>query len=336
MSRYQRQIILPEIGERGQEKLARARVLLVGCGALGCVVADQLMRAGVGFLRIADRDIVELTNLQRQTLFDEADAENGLPKAVAAVERLAKINSQVTVEPLAIDVHSGNAESIADVDLIVDGTDNVATRYLMNDVSVKRGVPWVYGACVGMEGRAMAVRPGETACLRCIFPTPPDPRGLPTCDTAGVLGAAAGVIGSLQAAMAIGQIVGRDVRPVLVTVDLAAMRFREIATGERDVNCPCCGARRFEFLDRSPDESSVTLCGRAAVQIRGAGAVALDDLADKWGGGGEVERNRYFVRCRLREPAGVVLTGFADGRVIVQGTRDLARATSIYARFVGA
>jgi adenylyltransferase/sulfurtransferase len=159
---------------------------------------------------------------------------------------------------------------------------------------------------------------------------------LPTCDTAGVLGAAAGIVGSLQATMAIAQIIGGDAKPVLVTVDLAAMRFSQIAIGERQERCPCCGERRFAFLDRSPDQSSVTLCGQEAVQIRGSGAVVLDDLAQRWGGGGELERNRYFIRCRLRDPAGVVLTGFADGRVIVQGTRDLARATSIYARFVGA
>src|SRR5207249_2100436 len=153
-----------------------ARVLLVGCGALGCVVADQLVRAGIGFLRIADRDIVELTNLQRQVLFDEEDARRGWPKAVAAAERLGRIKSEVKIEPLVIDVHSGNVESIVDVHLIVDGTDNVATRYLINDVAVKRGMPWVYGACVAMEGRVMAVRPGERACLRCVFPTPPDAR----------------------------------------------------------------------------------------------------------------------------------------------------------------
>jgi adenylyltransferase/sulfurtransferase len=336
VSRYQRQIILPHFGPAGQEKLATARVLLVGCGALGCVVADQLVRAGVGHLRIADRDIVELTNLQRQVLFDEADAENGLPKAVAAAQRLGRINSAMTVEPLVMDVHGGNVESIADVDLIVDGTDNVATRYLLNDVSVKRGVPWIYGACVGVEGRAMAIRPRETACLRCVFPKPPDPRHLPTCDTAGVLGAAAGVIGSLQAGMAIRHLIGQPSAPVLLSVDLAAMRFREIAVGERDPGCPCCVQRRFEFLERTPDESAVSLCGRKAVQVRGGGPLDLKSLAQRLVNCGAVEANRFLVRCRMPEADGIVLTVFGDGRAIVQGTADLKRAKAIYASFVGA
>src|SRR5687768_16964400 len=198
MSRYHRQTLLPQIGEAGQEMLRDARVLLVGCGALGTVSAEQLVRGGVGHLRLCDRDIVELTNLQRQTLFTEADAASGTPKAVAAAERLARINSTVWIEPHVTDVHSGNIESLAaDVRLIVDGTDNVETRYLVNDVAVKLGLPWVYGACVGMGGRVMGVVPGVTPCLRCVFPDPPGPGEIETCDTAGVFAPAAAIVASL-------------------------------------------------------------------------------------------------------------------------------------------
>ncbi len=212
MNRYHRQTLLPQFGAEGQARLAAAPVLVVGCGALGSVLADQLVRAGVGYTRVVDRDVVEITNLQRQVLFDEADARDGAPKAIAAARRLAAVNSSVVIEPIIADVHARNVEEIAGVgeaggawkaDLILDGTDNVETRYLLNDVSIKHGVPWVYGACVGTEGRVMLVRPGKSPCLRCIFPEPPGPGELPTCDTAGVLGAASAVVASLQVAAAL-------------------------------------------------------------------------------------------------------------------------------------
>ena len=208
ISRYHRQVLLPQIGQAGQERLAGARVLLVGCGALGSVIAEQLARAGVGLLRIADRDVVELTNLQRQVLFDERDVAEHTPKAVAAARRLKEINSEVRVEALICDVHAGNIEDFVDGDLIIDGTDNVETRYLVNDISVKHGLPWVYGACVGTEGRCMAVLPPEDACLRCVYPEPPSATELPTCDTAGVLGPAAALVASLQVTAAIRLLVG--------------------------------------------------------------------------------------------------------------------------------
>jgi adenylyltransferase/sulfurtransferase len=208
--RYHRQTLLPQIGSQGQQRLGRSRVLLVGCGALGCAAAALVVRAGVGFIRIADRDIVELTNLQRQVLFDEADAADETPKAIAAANRLRRINSAVTIEPHVLDVHAQNVEELAGlergqtpVDLILDGTDNVATRYLLNDVSVKHGIPWIYAACIGTEGRCLAVRPGATACLRCLFPDPPPAAELPTCDTAGVLGPAAAMAASLQVTAAL-------------------------------------------------------------------------------------------------------------------------------------
>ena len=344
--RYHRHWLLPEIGPEGQERLARARVLLVGCGALGSAVAELLVRAGLGMLRIVDRDIVELTNLQRQVLFDEQDVKEQTPKAIAAAARLRRINSTVRIEPLVADVHPGNVEQIAGleaggtpVDLILDGTDNAETRYLLNDVSVKHHVPWVYGACVGTEGRGMAIHPPQTGCLRCLFPVPPQLGELPTCDTAGVLAAAAFVVASQQVVAALKWLVRREVFQGLIAADLWRARFRVISTEElRRDECLACGRHEFEFLDRRSTDGSVSLCGRDAVQIRPPGESApidLGRLAIKLGSAGTVERTPYLLRCELREPAGVRLTVFTDGRAIVHGTTEPQRARSVYARFVG-
>jgi adenylyltransferase/sulfurtransferase len=338
--RYHRQILMPQIGTAGQARLEASRVLLVGCGALGSVVAEQLVRAGVGSLRLVDRDVVEWTNLQRQVLFDESDAREALPKAIAAQRRLAQINSSVRIEPVVADVHSGNIEGFAaGVDLILDGTDNVETRYLLNDVSVKHNVPWVYGACVGTEGRSMPVAPGVTACLRCVFPDPPAGAELPTCDTAGVLAPAAAAVASMQTVAAIKLLTGNggDVRGELWSGDLWNGRFRTLNV-DRDPACPTCGRRTFEFLDR-PAGQSTTLCGRGAVQVRPAGANVRLDLnaaAQKLRGVGEVEQTPYLVRCRPRGEGRMELTLFADGRMIVAGTTDQDNARSLYARYVGA
>ena len=335
--RYQRQSTLPQIGAPGQRRLRAARVLLVGCGALGGVIAEQLARAGVGFMRIVDRDVVELTNLQRQVLFDESDARDGLPKAIAAARRLARVNSEIVIEPHVTDVDGENAEALADgVQVILDGTDNVETRYLLNDVSVKRSVPWVYGACVGTEGRVLAIRPNHGPCLRCIFPTPPLAGELPTCDTAGVLGPAAAVVGAMQSASAIKLLVGADDGlDEMVVLDLWTNRIRTIdTTAARRPDCPTCGQGRFEFLDRKSRDTTTRLCGRNAVQVRGTAAISLDQLAHRLAGGARVTRSEHLVRATLE--GGIDLTAFPDGRVIVHGTGDVARARSIYARFIGA
>ena len=344
VDRYHRQVLLPQIGPAGQARLAASRVLLVGCGALGGVVAEQLVRAGVGFLRVADRDVVEWTNLQRQVLFDECDARDGTPKAIAAAQRLGRINSSVTVEPVVADVHSGNVESLATaagrtVDLIADGTDNVETRYLINDVAVKCGIPWVYGACVGTQGRVMPVIPLRTACLRCVFPNPPAGSDLPTCDTAGVLGPVAAVVASMQSIAAIQLLGGRaqDVRAELWSADLWAGRATTFNV-QRQADCPACGRREFEFLSR-PTGQATTLCGRRSVQVRPAAGDARLDLAAaarKLSGVGPVQQTQFLVRCRLeREQTPLELTLFADGRMIVSGTTDRDNARSIYARYVG-
>jgi adenylyltransferase/sulfurtransferase len=348
MDRYHRQTLLPQIGVAGQTRLGNARVLLVGCGALGSVLAELLVRSGVGHLRIVDRDIVELTNLQRQALFDERDVKEQTPKAIAAARRIGEINSSITVEPLVVDLHAGNAEDLAGigeksgcVDLILDGADSVETRYLLNDVSVKYGIPWIYGACVAMAGRMMTIRPPHTPCLRCLFPTPPGAGELPTCDTAGVFSPVSAIVASLQAAAAIKLLAGKPdaVKPELIVMNLwdGGIRAVPAADSKRD-DCPTCGLRRFEFLDQPAGAATTSLCGRNAVQVRPASktaAIDLSSLAEKLSGFGAVEKTAYLLRCSLKIPGELKLTVFPDGRLIVHGTGDFERARSIYARFIG-
>jgi molybdopterin-synthase adenylyltransferase len=260
------------------------------------------------------------------------------------------VNSEIEIEPVVADVHSGNVEEFAGlnaaknarpVDLILDGTDNVETRFLINDVAVKHGIPWVYGACVGTEGRVMPVRPPASACLRCVFPEPPGPGELPTCDTTGVLGPAAGVVACLQAVAAIRLLVG-GLEPKgerLTTIDVWSGRSRQTSLAEaKRTDCPACGLRQFEFLDRVDSGRSVSLCGRNAIQIRPGGTVAVLDLkalAERLRPGSEVERTPYLIRCRPEGAEGVALTVFGDGRAIIHGVTDPDRARSLYARWVG-
>ena len=343
VSRYHRQALLPQIGTAGQQRLADATALLIGCGALGTVIADQLVRAGVGGLRICDRDVVEATNLQRQVLFDESDAGAGTPKAVAAVQRLSRINSTVHVEPHVVDVHGANIEELIEgrggasrADVILDGTDNAEVRYLINDAAVKHAVPWVYGGCVGTSGRVMAIVPGKSPCLRCLFPDPPGSGELETCDTAGVLAPAAAVVASLQVVAAMKIMLGQSADDQLVALDLWAGRIQTISTagGRRD-DCPACGRRQFAFLDRSAS-GTTTLCGRDAIQVLPATRTKLnaEGVALRLASAGRVESTPHLIRCTLAE-SGLALTVFPDGRAIVKGTTDPALARSIYARYVG-
>ena len=345
--RYHRQTLLPQIGQAGQDRLAGASVLLVGCGALGTVLAEQLARAGVGTLRVVDRDVVELSNLQRQTLFDETDAAESVPKAVAAERRLKQVNSAVTVEAIVTDFDAVNAEELAgvagdrrQVDLILDATDNVETRYLLNDLAVKHRIPWIYGACVGTEGRVMTIRPDVTACLRCVFPEPPVAGELPTCDTAGVLGPLAGVVASLEAVAALKLLTGNDsaVGEGMTVIDVWSNRIRRVDLADaRRGDCPTCGRRQFDALDTRTKRSPVTLCGRNAVQVRpqGAAGVQLEVLAKRFEPLGAVTRTPYLLRLDLREELALQLTVFADGRLIVAGTTDPNRARALYSRYIG-
>jgi adenylyltransferase/sulfurtransferase len=307
---------------------------------LGTTIADQLVRAGVGHLTIVDRDIVELTNLQRQTLFDEADASAETPKAVAAAARLRAVNSAVEIVPIVADVHAGNVEGLLKprFDLILDGTDNVQTRYLLNDVSVKHAIPWVYGAAVGVEGRVMGIVPQATPCLRCVFPTPPGAHELPACDTAGVLGMAASIVGAYQAIEGIKILTGGRASNTLMRFDFWTPRTHVVSTIDaRRSECRCCGLREFEYLDAGSRDSAITLCGRNAVQVRPTGQIelSLDRLQEKLRNAGTIQRTPYFLRCQLADPAGVSLTIFPDGRSLIHGINDLGRAKSLHARFVG-
>lgn len=347
IDRYHRQSLVSVIGQAGRQRLSEARVLLVGCGALGTVIAEQLVRGGIGRLRLADRDLVELTNLQRQVLFDEADAKESTPKAVAAERRLRAINSTVQVDPRVVDVNPTNIEMLCGVtdkdhpvDIILDGTDNVAIRYLINDVSVKHGIPWVYGACIGTEGRVAAVTPNAGPCLRCLFEAPPPTGSLATCDTAGVLASVAATVASIQVISALKLLTGdADAnRQPLWTLDLWAGRVKTVQTEDgRRADCPCCGNRQFEFLESKQIDLMARLCGRQSVQVLPAQTLKLDlmELGNRLELLGNVERKPYFLRCRLDDPPGIGLTVFPDGRVLVHGTEDTARAKSICARFLG-
>ena len=335
--RYARQRLFSPFGAEGQQRLGAARVTLVGCGALGSHLAQHLARAGVGRLRICDRDFVELNNLQRQVLFDEEDVRRNLPKAAAAAEKLARVNSAIAVEGRVVDVNPSNVASlIGDADLVLDGTDNFETRFLLNDACLKLKKAWIYGGCVAADGMVLAVLPGETACFRCFVPDPPDPGSVPTCDTAGVIGPAVGVVASLQAAEALKILVGRKeaLAGGLLTVDVWGNRHHLFRMA-RNPECVACGKGRYEFLEGGAFGAATTLCGRNAVQVRPAveASVDLAALERRLSAVGKVARNEYLLRL---EAEGFEVTVFPDGRAIVRGTDDPARARAIYAKFVGA
>ena len=335
--RYSRQILFREIGRAGQEKLLNSRVLLVGCGALGASHAEILARAGVGFLRIVDRDFVEFTNLQRQTLYSEADALNRLPKAIAAKNRLAEINSEISVEALVADVNHSNIESlVGDVDLVLDGTDNFQIRYLINDACVKLGKTWIYGAAVSSYGTTMTIFPEKTPCLRCIFEDIPAAGSAPTCDTAGVIQPIISSVSAIQTTEALKILTGNleKLHRSLIQIDVWNSDWRKIKLGKPNEDCETCARANFEFLDAESGEFSAVLCGRNAVQIAPPKPTKIDlaNLAERLKSLGEVKQNEYLVRFTAGENE---LTVFADARAIIRGTDDISVARSLYAKFVG-
>lgn len=337
--RYSRQVRFAGVGVAGQQALARGRVVICGCGALGTVLAETLVRAGVGFVRLVDRDFVELSNLQRQVLFDEADAAEPLPKAIAAARKLARINSTVTVEPLVADINPRNVlELIRDVQVVLDGTDNFETRYLLNDACLELGLPWVYGGCLGSHGQTMTIVPGRTACLRCVIESPPAPGSMETCDTAGVLGPAIQVVASLQAVAALKWLTGQQaaLRPELTMVDVWEGTWRTISLeGVRERNdCPACVRGERLWLAGQQTAHTTVLCGRQAVQVTPATPVTLDlpELAGRWQAAGQVTLTPFLVRLQVGE---LELTIFRDARAIIKGTQDVAVARSAYAKYVG-
>jgi molybdopterin/thiamine biosynthesis adenylyltransferase len=335
--RYSRQVLFSGIGSEGQSRLAQARILIIGCGALGTAQAESLARAGVGTLRIVDRDFVEFSNLQRQTMFTESDAAERLPKVVAAANHLREINSDIVLEPEIADVNYSNIERlIANCDLVIDGTDNFATRYLINDASVKHGVSWIYGAAVGSYGVTMTIRPGQTPCLRCIFPEAPLAASAPTCDTAGVVMPIINMVAAIQVTEALKMITGQfdALHQSLMQFDVWRNESRRISVGEPVATCMTCGSHKFESLENESGEFAAILCGRQAVQISPSAPVRVDlsQLSKRLSTAGEVKANDYLLRFRTGE---FEMTIFQDARSIIRGTDDVATARSLYAKYIG-
>lgn len=337
--RYSRQVRYAPLGAAGQARLAESRVAIVGCGALGSVTAMALARAGVGMLRLIDRDVPEPSNLPRQILFDEADVRAGVPKAAAARRHLAAINSRATIDVEVADLTSVNAARLlAGVDCIVDGTDNFETRFLINDFACRERVSWVYGGAIGAEGRVLSVRPGVTACLRCLIPDPPAAGALPTCDTAGIIGPAALVVGAVQATEAIKLLVGAEhCGNTLFVCDLWEAVWRTVDLAPLTAKgCPTCRGGDYPWLEGRAGAATAVLCGRDAVQVAPSSVATVDlvGLAGRLSSVGMVTANPWFVRVEV-EP-GIQLSIFQDGRAIVAGTRDEARARSVVAKYMGA
>ncbi|HJS24291.1 MAG TPA: ThiF family adenylyltransferase [Pyrinomonadaceae bacterium] len=334
--RYSRQILFGGIGDEGQRRLLAARILVVGCGALGSAHAESLARAGVGHLRIVDRDFVEPSNLQRQTMFTESDAEKRLPKAIAAANHLREINSTVEIEPHIVDVNHSNIEQlIDDCDVVLDGTDNFAIRYLINDACVKHETNWIYGAAVGSYGVTMTIRPHVTACLRCVFEEAPPAASAPTCDTAGVIMPIINIVSAVQVAEAFKLITGRieDLHDSLMQFDVWRNEWRKIGTGKSRPDCPTCVLAHYETLSNA-SEGAAVLCGRDAVQISPAQPTRINfsSLAERLRRAGEVKFNEYLLRFKTGK---FELTVFQDARSIIRGTDEIAVARSLYAKYIG-
>ncbi|OLB86127.1 MAG: thiamine biosynthesis protein ThiF [Acidobacteriales bacterium 13_2_20CM_2_55_5] len=332
--RYSRQLLFSGIGTEGQQRLAIARVAIVGCGATGSALASLLARAGVGTIRIIDRDYVELSNLQRQSLFDESDAAEALPKAIAAARKIAAFNSQIVVDPHVADLTPSNIAALLEgAQLILDGTDNFETRYLINDFAVQQALPWIYTAAVGSYGVTMNIIPGKTACLACIFPEPP--RGLlETCETAGVLNTAVNWAASVAASEALKLLVGAEdrLRQSLLSFDLWSNQHGEVTAAHPRGGCHACDERKFLHL-AGKDRPPVTLCGRNSVQIHErARAVDLAEMSKRLKPHGAVRHNDFVLKF-WHEPYEMTL--FPDGRAIIKGTTDTTVARSLYARYVG-
>lgn len=339
LDRYSRQMRFPGIREEGQRRLLDSHVTLCGCGALGTVLANILVRAGVGHLRLVDRDFIETSNLQRQVLFDEHDVAANLPKAEAAARKLAAINSSVHVEPVVTDIDRTNiAELVKDADLILDGTDNFEIRYLINDVAVQEGKPWVYGGCIGSHGQTMTILPGDTPCLRCVFQAAPAPGEGGTCETAGVLSPIVNIVASFQAAEAFKILAGRreQINRELIYIDVwdNIQRRIKIAPLKGKVDCPCCGRRQFEWLNGDYGSQTTRLCGRNAVQVshRTASRLNFEEMARHLELLGEVSYNRFLLKFQAD---GYEFTVFPDGRAIIKGTNDVDKARTLYAKYIG-
>lgn len=335
--RYSRQILFSGIGKEGQLRLLRSRVLIIGCGALGSAQAEGLARAGVGNLRIVDRDFVEASNLQRQTMFTERDAVERTPKAIAAANHIGEFAAGINVEPEIADVNNSNIERLVkNCDLVLDGTDNFATRYLINDACVKHEIDWIYGAAVGSYGVTMTIRPHQTACLRCVFEEAPPAASAPTCDTAGVIMPIISIVAAVQSAEALKLLTGQSesLHRSLMQFDVWRNEWRKINPGPPAPGCITCSLGRFETLEVSGGDFAAVLCGRNAVQISPMQVTQLDfrQLAARLRGTGEVKFNNYLLRFRTGE---YEMTVFQDARSIIRGTSEVKIARSLYAKYIG-
>jgi len=330
--RYSRQIRLKVVGEDGQERLHSSNVLIIGCGALGTIIADHLVRAGVGVVKIIARDMVELNNLQRQIIFDETDV--GMPKAIAARSKLSAINSDIRIEAYVEDLHQGNVEEfLRSCDIVIDGTDNLITRMVVNAACVKNGIPWIFGGAVETKGMVMGIKSGGGPCLRCLFPKIPPPGIIPGCDTVGVLNTLTAVVGSIEATEALKFHIKGVLSQELITVDIWKLQLDHTIV-ERNSSCICCVHEEFEFLQQEMRDIVTTLCGRDAVQIRPARpiGVSFEELAERLSEVGEVRWNEYLLSLRGE---GVEASLFRDGRAIIKGVKDQGVARSIYTRYFG-
>ena len=334
--RYSRQILFSAIGEAGQKRIKAAKVVLVGCGALGTVSSEMLTRAGIGKLTLIDRDFVEESNLQRQSLFTEKDAQQGLPKAAVAERELRAINSDVEVEGVIEDVTWQNIDRLCrDSDLIVDGTDNFETRFLMNDFAVKEKVPWIYGACVGSYGVAFAFQANRSPCLQCLFEQPTDVGTTETCDTAGILAPIVHVIAAFQVAQSLKILVGESPPQEILQIDVWTGTWQTISAEKaRNQQCRCCGKHQFHFLEGQENKKLTRLCGRNAVQISPPRPTRSDfqKISKRLDKSAQIDLNEYLLRIRVD---GYEIALFADGRSIIRGTDDFTEARAIYAKYIG-
>lgn len=333
-NRYAKQILFRRIGLQGQEKLSRSTAAVIGLGALGTVISSHLCRAGVGRLKLIDRDFVEWTNLQRQFLFDEKDAQARLPKAVAAARKLRAVNSEIIIEEVIADVTALNGERlISSADVILDGTDNLETRFLINDLALKTMKPWIYGAVLGSEGMTMTVIPRRTPCLRCLIPEAPQPGTLPNCDTEGVLSAVSALIASVQSAEALKILTGSDPRQSLLRIDVWAGEFLELSLSRRP-ECPACGRGEYDYLTGSRTSYTTVLCGRNAVQIvpPQEQEVSLKEVQERLARVGTTSFNGFLLTFQAEDRE---LTLFPTGRAVIRGTTDEAEARTFYAKYIG-
>lgn len=333
--RYSRQILFDKIGKAGQEKIFNSNILIIGCGALGSVIANNLVRSGVGKITIVDRDFVELNNLQRQILFDEKDARLKLPKAIAAKKKLREINSQIVIEAKTYDVNHKNIEKLINgVNIVLDGTDNMETRFIINDACLKKNIPWIYGSVICSVGMTMNIIPEKTPCLKCIVSHLPPPGALPTCDTIGILNTIPGIIASTQCTEALKILISDDsINERLIYIDIWNNTFKNINVN-RNHECSSCGKREFTSLKAEEYPWITVLCGRNSVQIVPQSEINIDlkELEEKWKPIGKAIYNGYLLSFKVDSYELIV---FPNGRVIIKGTTDLSIAKTLYAKYIG-